>query len=313
MMLPATYFVARDASLVRVGVHDADELRLLRTELELLRRIHQLASAWHGARRIDPKSGPAPDKYTPKDRDELENILRDAAHPIIEVMAAQLDGEFRGIRKDIVMSVVNKEAENIVQESLESGVLGGDRGQQQTGTLPPALDDALAQAEAQLAKAVATPTETALESPAEPDPAPPQPELDAAAVTSTPIEPYTPQRAEQAVVEIEKGIRKLATLLSTEVSEQWHRAKHAFDETTVARAKTDEASGKAQSLMNEIAKLKEEAAIALDEINLIRREAKLLREDTKRAKQRADASADAAELAADQVQREVESMRTTQA
>ncbi len=420
MKLPASYFVVRDASLVRIRVHDADGLRRLRTELALLRRIHQLAAEWHSARRIDPKAGPSTDKYTTKERDELESILRDADHPIVEVMATQLDKEFRGIRKDIVMSVVNEEAENIVQESLESGVLGSDESQQQTGTLPPELDDALAQAEAELAKAISPTTETAPESPAQPEPdpvaavAPPPPEKPAqqqpeppvaadvsqpqeapvstdgpkveevaaqpapspsepaieatsapvelsvpqpapepapttseapvaapvvaskpapepatssepvaqpvpavasepAAATPEPSEPYTPQHAEQAVVEIEKGIRKLAAVLSTEVSDQWQRAKNAVDETTVSRAKTDEASGQAQALVKAITKLKEEAASALDEINLVRREAKLLREDTKRAKQRADASADAAQLAADQVQREAESTRTTPA
>lgn len=96
--------------------------------------------------------------------------MRDAGHPIVAFVTAQLDKERRGIRKDMVMSVVNEETQNIVRESLESGVRRDGGSGRQTRTLPPELDDALTQVEAELAKALSTTTATVPKPPAPPEP-----------------------------------------------------------------------------------------------------------------------------------------------
>lgn len=298
--------------------------------------------------------------------------LRRAVY-IRPVMIAHLDTEFGEIRKEIVMSVVHEEAEKIVTQAAQSGAMpAANRGEtkQTPGTLPPAIDEALAAAEADLAKAVGAPAKRANAPVVEPENAQnvksaddpdaghrpvPNPPAQAAEATSEIVDAapaverteeatseavetatpdqaavldettesesntptsdsmYSPDRAEQVVLEIEKGIRKLAEILRTEVSQQWQQAKSAFSETIGAQEKTDEAYGKARGLLDEIRTLKEEAVEARDEINQARDEAKLLRYDVRKAKQCAETSVDAAELAADQAQREVENVQNLKA
>ena len=108
------------------------------------------------------------------------------------------------------------------------------------------------------------------------------------------------------MVEIEKGIRKLASILSNEVNDQWKRAQEAFDETIESRKRTQKAHRDATDLLRQIAHLREEAQIARADANVARREAKLIREDAKVAKERASASAAAVEASADEAEREAE-------
>jgi hypothetical protein len=97
-------------------IHDRVELRELRTELALLRRIDSLV--------VSRRFGEWPvneDKYDRADREELSDILRSAADPIVCSMIDVVDREFGSVREEIVMSVVQDEAERIVAEAVESG------------------------------------------------------------------------------------------------------------------------------------------------------------------------------------------------
>ena len=92
---------------------------------------------------------------------------------------------------------------------------------------------------------------------------------------------YTPERAQQAVAEIQGGIRRLATILSTEVSDQWDRACEAITQTTSSRERIVTLEQEAQSLLEQIKRLREEAAIARDAADLARREADLFRDNAR--------------------------------
>ncbi len=135
--LPETYFVPRDGAFLRVTAFDPNQLRRLRTELELLRRIRRRV------RTCDTR--PAADlvnRYTDADRAELSRIVRDASHPAVQEMIDLFDREFPEIRKDIMMSVVNDESENIVQEAAEAGVINADSAVDlNPGSTPPAIND----------------------------------------------------------------------------------------------------------------------------------------------------------------------------
>ncbi len=335
-------------------------------------------------------------------------------------MAATLDREFGDTRKEIMMSVINDEAENIVQDATDAGVIDpadfesaadsvlgnamdidfagapdvasadatdtgaiealetwtsiegdADTDPSPHNGLPPEVDEALAEAEAALARTVnpravpAAPADTLEDtmsmgpdngSPATPEskakaaPSPGEPEAagdagatadgatpetdtvadypsDAVTPSNTPQDngiplgepqtepaatvplfeaPYTPGRDETAVAEIEEGIRNLAALLGSQISEQWQRARGAFAHADATRAKAEEACRKAQDMVEEIDRARGEARIARDDADIARREAKMMREDARRAKERAETSANGAELAADQAQREAE-------
>lgn len=114
----------------------------------------------------------------------------------------------------------------------------------------------------------------------------------------------TPDRAEEAVAEIEKGIRKISGILSGEVQAQWDRAKHAFDDIAGTQKGLDDAGQKAEELLKEIAQFHDESKKAHDEMESMMRDARQYREDAKQAKRRADNSADAAENSADQASQE---------
>lgn len=116
--LPETYFVPRDGTFSRVTAFDPHQLRNIRTELELLRRIRRRLETY--------RARPAADlvnRFTQADRDELSRILHDAGHQSVPEMIELFDREFPEIKKDIVMSVVNDESENIVQEAAEAGLI----------------------------------------------------------------------------------------------------------------------------------------------------------------------------------------------
>ncbi len=53
---------------------------------------------------------------------ELFNTLNDSINPVVEEVVALIDTQNPDLRKELFMSVVNEEAENIVQEAIENGV-----------------------------------------------------------------------------------------------------------------------------------------------------------------------------------------------
>lgn len=108
----------RDGTLVRVTPCDADELRIVRTELELLRRIGRKATRSQRA----PQQ-PGAMSFADVERDDLRRIIADADHPALEEMIALFDKEFPETKKEIIMSAVNEESENIVQDAVESGAM----------------------------------------------------------------------------------------------------------------------------------------------------------------------------------------------
>ncbi len=50
-------------------------------------------------------------------------ILIDAQNPIVDEMIAQIDRDYGDLRKEILMTVVNEQAENLAQEAAESGAI----------------------------------------------------------------------------------------------------------------------------------------------------------------------------------------------
>lgn len=159
----------------------------------------------------------------------------------------------------------------------------------QAATLPTDLDQTLAEIENNLTDPSPT-AETAAPSTVEPIAAVPTPD---------------PSRA---VGEIERGIRKLADMLSKEVNDQWIQAKEALKDVLSARAEIEKSSEQTRQMLSDIERIKGEAQVARAETELVRQEARLLREDAERSKQRAEHSAKVAELAADQANEEARSI-----
>lgn len=220
------------------------------------------------------------------------------------------------------MSVAQEEVETILRVAAECDVplavedSGADG---PAGVLPPAIEEALAEVEAELAKVVgrrpvdgAEPGAPTLPTPTyggqakcEAAPAPLRLPTANHAVAAPRVSADT-ARADgttAASSDIEAGIGKLAGFLSTEIDEQWRRARSAFDQTVATRAKADQACREACTMLEQISHLEERARLAGDHAAEARREAELLREGARRAKLRGDASATAAELAADQAQK----------
>lgn len=378
-----TYLVPRHGTTVSIRAGDPHVLRLARTELELLKRLRRRV-----AQIGSTSNRPTKHRYSQSDRRELVEVLIDAQNPIVDEMIAQIDRDYGDLRKEILMTVVNEQAENLAQEAAESGAIEQVKKESPAGTTvspdqdqphdPPVIEGgeadveaALAAAEAELARAVGADSSTdasaeaqapdvlveetpqpstdgvppeddsadesagspstpasaesagSEDAPETPDAEPSEPADDEATASGEPEidtpadedqhadaaeddDDYSPQRAERAVVEVEKGIRKLASIISNEVNDQWKRAQEAFDDTIKSRKKTQRAHRDATALLREISHLREEAQIARDDANVARREAKLIRENAKVAKERADASAAAAEASADEAEREAE-------
>lgn len=121
-----------------------DELRAVRSELELLRRVADAA-----ARRARAECAVRSQRFSEGDRRELQGILRDARHPLVERMIEQIDAAFPDIREDIPMAAVRKEADQVAREIEESGVLDEVKDSPDEGTSPasappgdPAVDGA---------------------------------------------------------------------------------------------------------------------------------------------------------------------------
>lgn len=311
---PRNYSVPRDGHVVEVRVENRDELRELRTEVELLRRIDR--------RTVPDRLSAVPlseGKYTSEDRRELAKILGDAQNPAVKACAAIVDQEFDDLRKEILMSVVNEQAEKIAHEIAESGAADI------LGEQPPSVEDALNAAEAELAKIAAltnvssdeatlrqcdegnevVPRQDMAVSPVVDEPAvaafadPSFGSIGSQSIESEPIQKaqptanssITPERAEQVVCEIEAGIRKLASILSTEVNDQWKKAESAFHDVLNLRGQAQKAYQNTSAMLAQIAHLKEEMEIARDDAEVARREAKLLRDDARRSKELAEAAA----------------------
>ncbi len=437
---PRHYSIPRDGQVTSIVVNNVHDLRRLRTELEILRRARRQVVF-----RCTP-IGQAPDgMYSDDDQKELINILHDAEHPLVEEMIDHIDRAFPNTRKEIMMSVVNDEAQNIVQEAVEVGAI--EESQQPTAATNEAAADAaidmLAEAEAKLSALVedsnpdaevetdsATPdvdaeanpaneissddaakaeaaepvledeaqtsdeavtedsqavddmenaveaiteapvSEPAVESPVDEadnaqmnnddaadntandapaiDQAPEptldeqpeaQPEVTAAdAVASTDNETtieteaddsqaqemspeecvtgnsadefvsetspaeeavmnasipdvapsdYGPERAQQAVEEIETGIRKLANVLNTQVKEQWTQASDALGDIVEKRTQLEQKLFDAKDMLEKLDRSRKEADISRDAADVARREAELFRDDLRKLRDEA--------------------------
>ncbi len=110
---------------------------------------------------------------------ELDQILHDASHPLVETTIARVDREFADLRKDIVMSVVDEEAKKIVAEATEAGMNAtGTQDEKDSSDIVDtmSLSEALDVAEAGLAASVAGDSSVPSPVTAPPAPASPEPE-----------------------------------------------------------------------------------------------------------------------------------------
>ncbi len=155
---PVTYTVARHGKVVAIKVRNRRLLRKLRTELELLRQVR------HRTRLHErTPSQESRNLFSDTDRRELQQIVRDATHPIVEQVIASIDRDFAGIREEIMMSVVNEEAETIARDAVEAGVVdspGVVEGSDIADSTASVVDEALATVEAELAQVVGLTDET---------------------------------------------------------------------------------------------------------------------------------------------------------
>jgi hypothetical protein len=112
------------------------------------------------------------------------------------------------------------------------------------------------------------------------------------------------EEMEEAVVQIERGVRKLAAILHMEVNERWRQAGERLEELERCRIEVEEARAKAQSIIKELYRLKEECGITLDAAAKGCRETGFLREDARKTGQRAETGMQAAQVTANQAQAE---------
>lgn len=157
-MSPWVYFIPRNDVLTRVAPRDEGELRLVRTELELLKRIRiHVDRRCTGPRRKQIRSAPAL-QFSLDDLTELRRIVQDAERPIVEEMIALFDMEHGDIRKTLDFTSIDREAEKIAQQANKSGVithLDIDELESSPQDHVPTVAEALAAAEAGLAQALA--------------------------------------------------------------------------------------------------------------------------------------------------------------
>ncbi len=140
---PVTYAFPRDGITLRVTAGNEDELRLIRTELELLRQVR---------RRVRQGGDPAmrPRRVTAEQRVELMRILADAEDPSVEQAIRQIDRDFPGVRGEIVLSIVEDEAARIAQDAASMEPIANTDPDAVTHHDDSDLEAALAEAEAQL-------------------------------------------------------------------------------------------------------------------------------------------------------------------
>lgn len=157
-MSPWVYFIPRNDVLTRVAPRDEGELCLVRTELELLKRIRiHVDRRCTGPQRRKSGSAPA-HHFSLDDLTELRRIVQDAGRPIVEDMIALFDTEHGDIRKTLDFTSIDIEAKRITEQAYEGGMithLGIDELESPARDHAPTVAEALAAAEAELAQALA--------------------------------------------------------------------------------------------------------------------------------------------------------------
>jgi len=142
---PVTYAFPRDGIALRVTIGNEDELRLVRTELELLRRVRRQV------RQIQRRPGSKPSRrVTSEQRRELMRIIADAEDPAVDRALRRIDWDFPAVRHEIVMAAVDDEAARIVQDAVSMEPTDVTDHSQLSPGDESTLEFALADAEAQL-------------------------------------------------------------------------------------------------------------------------------------------------------------------
>ncbi len=113
------YAIPRGGQVVAVVVQDCTALRLLRTELELLRRIGVQVQKYCVRSQFEI----TPFVFDDVAKEELRQILFDAQHPLVSEVIAHIDRDFWKTREEILMTIVQEEAEDIATAALECGVM----------------------------------------------------------------------------------------------------------------------------------------------------------------------------------------------
>ena len=159
---PRYYLVPRDGQLQQVACHNRDEVARLRTELELLRGIDRTARMRVVIKPVSSASTEGVSALvTDADRRELATILGDARNPAVCASIEFIDQKFADVKEEMMMSVVNDEAEKIVQEAVAAGAAEPIVADADAGGLAadvtaagPSIEEALKAAEADLAEVV---------------------------------------------------------------------------------------------------------------------------------------------------------------
>lgn len=125
-----SFLVPRGGELVPVTVSAPDEVRSLRTELELLRqiayRIRHIRDATTIAREIDDAlthENAARIRFSDEEIADLRTIIEDAEKPEVEQTIGEVDQLFSVIREELVMSIINQEADAITKDAVASGAI----------------------------------------------------------------------------------------------------------------------------------------------------------------------------------------------
>lgn len=111
------YLIPRSGTVCRVSLYGRNELRAFRTELALLQRVANAALFHAPTLPVEHLKTLTAEAYL-----ELDQILHDALHPLIETTIARIDRDFTDLRKDVDMSAVDEEAKKIVAEATAAGI-----------------------------------------------------------------------------------------------------------------------------------------------------------------------------------------------
>ena len=191
------YLIPRNGTICRVTLYGRNELLAFRAELALLQRIANVARFQAPTRPVEDLKTLTPEAYL-----ELDQILHDASHPLVETTIARVDRDFTGLRKDIDMSAVDEEAKKIVAEATAAGINMTDApGEDDSSDLVDAMSisEAFDVAEAGLAAAVAADYSLPAEGATPPESA------SSSSVPQTPAEdavgPGEPEQTDTAAIE----------------------------------------------------------------------------------------------------------------
>ncbi len=111
------YLIPRSGTVCRVRLYGRNELRAFRAELALLQRVANAALFHAPTLPVEHLKTLTAEAYL-----ELDQILHDALHPLVETTIAQIDRDFTDLRKDVDMSAVDEEARKIVAEATAAGI-----------------------------------------------------------------------------------------------------------------------------------------------------------------------------------------------